>query len=112
MPSVYQNVDAALVLSRYEAFGYVSLEAMACAKPVLAFNGTGTGEICVHGETALLAPIDDLDTLVGNARRLANDSGLALKLGQNGYRRAAKRFQEYNAIRNYLRIYRRVLATK
>ena len=109
MPAVYQSADAALVLSRYEAFGYVALEAMACAKPVVGFEGTGTGEICVHGETALLGPVDDLDTLTDHAQWLARGPHLATRLGQNGHRRAADKFCENNAIRDYLGTFSRVL---
>jgi len=109
MPAVYQSADAALVLSRYEAFGYIALEAMASSKPVIGFEGTGTGEICVHDETALLAPVDDLDTLTAHARRLGSDPRLAARLGQNGYRRAIKEFGETDAIRRYIKTYFQVL---
>ena len=109
MPAVYKSADAALVVSRYEAFGYVALEAMACAKPVVGFEGTGTTEICVHGETALLGPVDDLDTLTSHARRLLNEPLLAERLGQSGYRRAVEAFNETDAIRRYLGTYLRVL---
>ena len=108
MSAIYKSADAALVLSRYEAFGYVALEAMACAKPVVGFEGTGTGEICAHGETALLAPVDDLDTLTAHLGRVASDPRLAARLGQNGYRRAIRNFSATNAIRDYLRIYQHV----
>ena len=112
MPAVYHSADAALVLSRYEAFGYVALEAMACAKPVLGFEGTGTGEICVHGETALLGLVDDLDTLTAHARKLVDEPLLKGRLGQSGRRRAFKKFDEADAIRDYLGTYLRVLGQK
>lgn len=44
MSGVYQSVDAALVPTRYEEFGYVALEAMACGLPVVGFNSSGTSE--------------------------------------------------------------------
>lgn len=111
MPAAYGQVDAVLVPARYEAFGYVALEAMACGLPVVGFDSTGTREICVNGETALLSPVDDLDALAGNCRRLANDPGLARRLGAAGRRRAVELFSERAAIERYLDCYRGLVAS-
>lgn len=108
MPSVYAEVDAVLVPTRYEAFGYVALEAMASGLPVLGFESTGTAEICVHGETALLAPVDDLDTLERYARQLF-DADLRRRLGQAGRIRAIERFAQAGAVSAYVEVYRSLL---
>ncbi|QRN54395.1 glycosyltransferase family 4 protein [Dyella caseinilytica] len=109
MPSIYQSADAVLVLSRYESFGYVALEAMASGVPVIGFNTAGTGEICLHGETALLAPLNDLQEVSRFARQLAEDPILRRRLGRDGRRRAEKYFGEPSAIDAYLDLYRRVI---
>jgi len=109
MPTVYQSMDAALVPTRYEAFGYVALEAMACGLPVLGFNSSGTSEVCLHRETALLAPIDDVQQLVAYARELAHDRILNRTLSERGRRRAVECFGENRAIESYLKIYRAAL---
>lgn len=46
-----------------EAFGIVTLEALACATPVLAWNGDATAELIAHGTTGFLADKGDLDAL-------------------------------------------------
>jgi len=109
MPLIYQSADAVLVLSRYEAFGYVALEAMACGIPIIGFNSAGTGEICRHGETALLASLNDLQEVSRFARQLAEEPILRRRLGQGGRRRAEKYFGEPQAIDAYLDLYRRVM---
>lgn len=112
MPDLYQSVDAALIPTRYEAFGYVALEAMASRLPIIGFSSTGTAEVAVHGETALLAPVDDLAQLVTYACMLADDSALCERLGKAGRQRALKFFDESKAVEAYLSIYRRVLSTR
>jgi glycosyltransferase involved in cell wall biosynthesis len=48
-------IDLFVVPSRHEAFGLTTVEAMACARPVVGFRAAGTAEIVEDGETGLLA---------------------------------------------------------
>lgn len=107
MPRIYHGADAALVTSRYEAFGYVALEAMACGLPVLGFDSTGTSEVCVNGQTALLVPVNDLHSLATQCRALAADRQLAIRLGNAGRARAIRHFNETSGVANYLALYLR-----
>lgn len=109
MPAMYQSVDGVLVLARYEAFGYVALEAMACGKPVIGFDVAGVAEICKQGETALLAPLNDVSRLTDIIRDLALHPELGEELGVAGRQRAEALFSEKNAINAYLSVYSRVL---
>jgi glycosyltransferase involved in cell wall biosynthesis len=110
MPDLYRSVDAVLVLARYEAFGYVALEAMASGLPVVGFDTTGTAEVCENGTTALLSGIDDLETLAANVKRLAADPGLYRELSHSARQRAVSLFDEETAIKRYLAIYERLAA--
>ncbi|MDG2537163.1 glycosyltransferase family 4 protein [Dyella jiangningensis] len=105
MPAIYHSVDAVLVPTRYEAFGYVALEAMACGLPVLGFASTGTAEVCADGETALLAPMEDIDGLVHRARQLADNPVLCARLGEAGRLRAIASFSEDRALSSYIALY-------
>lgn len=105
MPQIYREVDAVLAPTRYEAFGYVALEAMSCGLPVVGFDSTGTAEVCVHGETALLGPMDDVDHLADNITLLF-DMALRQRLGEAGRLRATTVFSERSAIDAYVEIYR------
>lgn len=104
MPSLYRKYDIALVPTRYEAFGYVALEAMASGLPVAGFNTTGTAEVCVNGETALLVARDDVPALAESIRRL-RDPALRSELGAAGRGRAVTMFNESRSIQAYVNIY-------
>ncbi len=53
-----------VVASRYETFSLVTIEAMACGKPVVATRCGGPEEL-IKPETGLLVPVDDADALAG-----------------------------------------------
>ncbi|MGA7437402.1 MAG: glycosyltransferase family 4 protein [Luteibacter sp.] len=110
MPEAYRWADAVLVLSRYDSFGYVALEAMASARPVIGFDNTGAAEVCVNGETALLVSTDDLEALASSCRRLAMDPGLCRRLGEAGRLRSELVFSEADAITRYASIYDAAIA--
>lgn len=112
MPQVYHEVDAVLVPTRYEAFGYVALEAMACGLPVVGFASTGTAEVCRAEETALLVPAGDVEALLAACRRLARDPQLCQRLGTAGRQRAQALFSEEQGIAAYVDVYRQVIASR
>jgi len=109
MPDIYRSVDIVVIPTRYEPFGYVALEAMACGLPVVGFDSTGTAEICEQGKTALLAPVDDVAKLADYIRQLACEPNLRAQMGLAGRQRAVKCFSEAPAIMGYLSTYERVL---
>lgn len=105
MPDLYRQYDIALVPTRYEAFGYIALEAMASGLPVAGFNTTGTAEVCVNGDTAVLVARDDIPALADGIRRL-RDPRVRDAMGLAGRKRAVALFSETRNIRAYLDVYR------
>lgn len=55
----YGGADVVTVPSRYEPFGLVALEAMACARPVVASRVGGLAEIVDGGPSGVLVPPGD-----------------------------------------------------
>jgi D-inositol-3-phosphate glycosyltransferase len=54
LPPYYRAADALAVTSRYESFGLVAVEALACGTPVVAARVGGLPTILRHGENGLL----------------------------------------------------------
>ena len=67
----------------------VAMEAMACAAPVIGTRVGGLPDIVLDGETGVLVPPGDAMALRQALRQLANDPGLAHRMGQSGARRVA-----------------------
>jgi glycosyltransferase involved in cell wall biosynthesis len=73
-----------------EGFPLVGLEAMSVGTPVVAYRVGGLQEQL--GECGLLVPVRDREALAGAILRLAQDPGLAERLGGCGRDRARTRF--------------------
>jgi glycosyltransferase involved in cell wall biosynthesis len=86
--------DAAIVVvpSMGEGFGMVALEAMERARPVIAAEIGGLGELVEEGVTGLLVPPGEAEPLADAIVRLASDPPLARELGRAGRRRALEQF--------------------
>jgi glycosyltransferase involved in cell wall biosynthesis len=86
-------MDVVLSTSSSEPFGIVLIEAMALAKPVVAFASAGPLEIVRPGVTGLLLPESGGSrALVGAVDRLLDDSNLRESLGVAARRRFLERF--------------------
>jgi D-inositol-3-phosphate glycosyltransferase len=78
LPLHYHAADALVVASRYESFGLVAVEALACGTPVVAAHVGGLPSIVRDGENGVLIPwrrpevfAQALDALLEDAPRLA-----------------------------------------
>jgi len=69
--------------SRFEGLGCAYLEAMASAKPVIACEGQGIGEIIQHGHNGWLIPVDGLSEMTDAVRQLLSSPELRARLGTN-----------------------------
>ena len=67
-----------------EAFGNVTLEAMACALPVVAAIATGATNIVRDGETGILVDASDIDGYAEALSAYANDAELRDRHGEAG----------------------------
>ncbi|MGH6923676.1 MAG: glycosyltransferase, partial [Propylenella sp.] len=55
--------DAYVMASRWEGFGIVVIEALACGVPVVGSTADGTQEALLHGELGAAVDPDDPDAL-------------------------------------------------
>ena len=75
-----------------EPFGLVGIEAMAHAKPLLAFRVGGVPEWLEDGENGFLSARGDFQAMGAQLDRLLGDAELRQRLGQNGKRLLGERF--------------------
>jgi glycosyltransferase involved in cell wall biosynthesis len=74
--------DLLLNPSITETFGNVTLEAMACALPVVAAVATGATNLVRHGVTGLLCDADDIEAFADALEAYAKDPALRQRHGE------------------------------
>lgn len=82
-----KNVDGDI-----EGFGIVYLEANAAGTPVIGTKHGGVPGAVVDNETGLLVEEGDADGIKGALEKLLLDTTLAIRLGDEGQKRARQRF--------------------
>ena len=85
------SCDVLLNPSITETFGNVTLEAMACALPVVAISATGTSSLVKDGVNGLLAGPGEIDALANALARYAQAPELREQHGKSGLKKAKKR---------------------
>lgn len=100
----YLRSDLFVLFSRYEAFGLVFFEAMACGVPVLTHDVGANGELLSRG--AVVIPPFDESAAIDQLVRLVNDDGYRRELGSEAQAYALERFTWSATADRYLRIYR------
>lgn len=89
---VLSQVDCLIMCSPCEAFGRVTLEAMAAGKPVIGARGGGTPEMINDGYNGLLYSPGSHSELADKIEHLLKNQALAKRMGKNGRLRARSQF--------------------
>jgi D-inositol-3-phosphate glycosyltransferase len=82
LPDYYAAADLCIMPSRYESFGMVALEAMACGTPVIASRVGGLATTVQDGSTGVLVPEGDEGALARAIAELLADPGRRGALGR------------------------------
>jgi glycosyltransferase involved in cell wall biosynthesis len=93
-----------------EPFGLVNLEAMAMAKPIVAFGHGALPEIVVDLETGLLVVPGDTDSLAEATLRLLKDAALREQMGRLGRKRVIERFSIQKTVRRVEEVFEGTLS--
>lgn len=80
--TLLKNATAFVLASVEEGFARVLSEAMAAALPIIATYETGATTVVTNGEEGLIVPARDIEALHGAMRRLAEDGGLNMEMGE------------------------------
>jgi glycosyltransferase involved in cell wall biosynthesis len=84
VPRYVGIMDALVHLSLREGLPRALPQALAAAKPVVAYDCDGAREVCLDGQTGFLIKPGDLDGLKSRLLQLAGDAASREKLGKSG----------------------------
>lgn len=105
----YASADVFFNPSVTEAFGNVTLEAMASGLPTVCVDASGSHTLVHHDETGYLVPPGDLDAAVDRLAALAGDPALRHRMGDAG-RRISAHYDWDRLLDGVLGSYRDVIA--
>lgn len=108
----YRDCDALLFPSRFEGFGYVALEAMACGKPVIASNSSSLPEVVEDGVCGILCEPDNVNAFAQACRRLAEGPPLCRRMGEAARERAVRLFSEEAIVPQYIQLFEELSGKK
>ena len=95
-----------------EGFGIAVVEAMAMGKAVVATTTGGLPEVVAQGETGLLVPPGDVESLAATVVSLLEDRARREQMGICGRARAQERFSLDASVAHVEQLYGEVLATQ
>lgn len=102
--ALYNRAVALLFPSRYEGFGWPSIEAQACGCPVVASDIPPLVEAVGH--SAMLHSLDDEPGMAASIRRLATDSAQREEIRRRGLENVRSGFQTARMMEQYVSLYR------
>ena len=94
-----------------EGFGIAVVEAMAMGKAVVATTTGGLPEVVAHGDTGLLVPPGDAESLAAAVISLLKDKARREQMGLSGRARAQERFSLDASVAHMEQLYGDVLRT-
>jgi glycosyltransferase involved in cell wall biosynthesis len=110
VPDFVGVMDAVVHLSRREGLARALPQALAAARPVIAYDCDGAAEVCIENETGFLVKPGDLGTLRERIGLLARDAALCERLGQRGRAMVKENFSVERMVAQIDALYRRLLA--
>jgi glycosyltransferase involved in cell wall biosynthesis len=106
--SLHKAFDIFVMSSVTEGLGTSLLDAMACARPVVATRAGGIPEVVQDGVTGILVPPRDHDAMADAIVKLLKDEELRKAMGAEGRALANTRFNADRMVQDTLRVYERV----
>ena len=111
LASLYKALDIVALTSLNEGTPLVLIEAMACARPVIATDVGGVSDIVEDGANGILVKKNDLTGFAEGLIRLIEDRGLRERLGSVGLKRSAY-FSKDNLVKNMTKLYMECVKAK
>ena len=110
MPRFYTAMSLCVVPARYEGFGLVPLEAMACGIPVVASRTGCYSDAIVPDENGDLVPCGDLEALVKALQHIMATPERLSEMGESGCLRVNQLYSAESEARSIVEVYHRMWA--
>jgi glycosyltransferase involved in cell wall biosynthesis len=108
VPQLIGVMDAVIQLSRREGLPRALPQGLAAAKPVVAYDCDGAGEVCRQNETGFLIRPGDLGELTRRLLQLARDAALRERLGHCGQQLVREQFSVEKMVEELWALYLRL----
>jgi len=105
LPYYYAACDVFIIPSIIEAFGLVTIEAMACGKPVIGTNVGGIPDVITNGVNGIMVRPKDPQEIAEKLITLLRSSELRRELGLRGRKIVERKFDIERRIDRILSIY-------
>lgn len=112
VPRYVGIMDCLAHLSHREALSRALPQALAAAKPVIAYDFDGADEVCLHNETGFLVSTGDISSVSRHLGELSRDPALRDRLGQRGQQLVKEQFRVENMIEQIYQLYQRLLSPR
>ncbi|MBA4319475.1 MAG: glycosyl transferase [Flavobacterium sp.] len=106
----YSLADVFLNPSRFESFGLVTVEAMACGTPVVVYNSTASPELVDNGSTGYIVEKDDINSMFDAAMTIIKKGKEAFS--SNCVERVHNNYNKDIQFLKYIELYKNVLNTQ
>ena len=111
VPPLVGIMDMLVHLSLREGLPRALPQALAAARPVIAYDADGAREVCLEDETGFLLHTGDLPGLRERILRLARDPALRQRLGRRGQQFVQERFAVQRMVDDLHQLYLRLGAS-
>lgn len=87
-----EKFNIAMLLTRWEGFGFAIAEYMVSERPIVATNIGAVSELIENYETGILVEADNINNIVGETLKVINDINLQKKMVYNAKVRVKKEY--------------------
>lgn len=112
MPELFSAMDCFVLPSKRDSFPVVLLEAAATGLPCIATDDGGNPESVLDGQTGLVVPVDDSDSLAEAIVRVLDDPEQARRWGEAGRAKIERSHTARVMMDRLEALYERVLVAK
>ena len=112
VPSLIGLMDTLVHLSLREGLPRALPQALAAAKPVIAYDCDGAREVCLDQQTGFLLRPGDREGLQNRLLQLADDAALRERFGRHGQRFVRQNFSVAGMVDGIYALYQKLVASR